>query len=154
MLQNSNISQKAKRGRQPNGEPNQIDIHVGKRLCLRRQILKMSQNDLAKKLGITFQQVQKYEKGINRISSSRLWDFSQVLNVPIGYFFAEIDNNVASKSPRFLQNGQGNNTTNIQEVDVMQQETALQLVKYFYKIANAEARENLLKFLINLSKRS
>ena len=153
-MQNSNISQKAKRGRQPNGEPNQIDIHVGKRLCLRRQILKMSQSDLAKKLGITFQQVQKYEKGINRISSSRLWDFSQVLNVPIEYFFAEIDNNLASQSPRFLQNGQTYNLKKMQEADVMQKETALKLVKYFYKLPNEEAREDLLKFLMNLSKKS
>ena len=153
MLQNSNISQKTKRGRQPNGEPNQIDIHVGKRLCLRRQILKMSQSDLAKKLGITFQQVQKYEKGINRISSSRLWDFSQVLNVPVGYFFAEIDRELAQQSPRFLQNGGEYNLIKTQEVDVMQKETALQLVKYFYKIPSEDARASLLKFLMCLSKK-
>ena len=114
----------------------------------------MSQSDLAKKLGITFQQVQKYEKGINRISSSRLWDFSQVLNVPIEYFFAEIDNNLASQSPRFLQNGQTYNLKKMQEADVMQKETALKLVKYFYKLPNEEAREDLLKFLMNLSKKS
>ena len=58
-LENLQISQKTRRGRQPNGSPNQIDMHVGNRLCLRRQILKMSQSDLAKKLGLTFQQVQK-----------------------------------------------------------------------------------------------
>ncbi len=152
-MQTSAISRKTQRGRQPNGAPNQIDIHVGKRLCLRRQILKMSQSDLAVKLGITFQQVQKYEKGINRISSSRLWDFSQVLNVPVGYFFAEIDSNLASQSPRFLQNGQ-TDAPIAQEDDVMQKETALQLVKYFYKIPSEEARADLLKFLMNLCKKS
>ncbi len=153
-MQTITTPRKAQRGRQPNGAPNQIDIHVGKRLCLRRQILRMSQSDLAGKLGITFQQVQKYEKGINRISSSRLWDFSQVLNVPVGYFFDEIDNKLASQSPRFLQNGQIDKLPKMQEVDVMQKETALQLVKYFYKIPSEEAREDLLKFLINLCKKS
>lgn len=153
MLPDHNISQKNRRGRQPNGAPNRIDMHVGKRLCLRRQILKMSQNDLAKKLGITFQQVQKYEKGANRISSSRLWDFSQVLNVPVDYFFTDIDKEVASQSPRFLQNAQAEDIKPIQEVDIMQKETSLLLVKYFYKIPNEEARKDLLNFLINLSKK-
>lgn len=146
-------SPKRQRGRQPNGEPNQIDIHVGKRLCLRRQLLRMSQSDLAQKLGITFQQVQKYEKGTNRVSASRLWDFSQVLNVPVGYFFADIDNDLASKSPRCLQNGGFEALGNSQKTDIMQQETTMKLVHSFYKIGNAKTREYLLKFLINLSKK-
>lgn len=149
----NDLSLKRQRGRQPNGEPNQIDIHVGKRLCLRRQLLRMSQSDLSQKLGITFQQVQKYEKGINRISASRLWDFSQVLNVPVGYFFADIDNDLASKSPRCLQNGDFEAFGNRQETDVMQQETTMKLVHSFYRISNPKTREYLLKFLINLSKK-
>lgn len=69
--------------------PNPVDIHVGKRIRLRRTILGMSQEELAKSLGITFQQVQKYEKGVNRVGSSRLFDIAQVLNVPVSFFFDE-----------------------------------------------------------------
>jgi transcriptional regulator with XRE-family HTH domain len=69
--------------------PDPTDIHVGKRVRMRRLMLKMSQTDLAKTAGITFQQIQKYEKGTNRISSSRLQQFANVLDVPISYFFED-----------------------------------------------------------------
>jgi len=65
---------------------NAIDMHVGKRVRLRRTLLGMSQEQLGAELNITFQQVQKYERGANRISASRLWDISQILDVPISYF--------------------------------------------------------------------
>ncbi|WP_409432670.1 helix-turn-helix domain-containing protein [Litorimonas sp. RW-G-Af-16] len=67
--------------------PNPVDIHVGTRVRLRRQVMKMSQEKLGDQLGVTFQQVQKYERGSNRIGASRLWKISDVLNVPIGFFF-------------------------------------------------------------------
>lgn len=63
------------------------DIHVGNRIRDRRRILELSQGDLAQSLGITFQQVQKYERGINRISASKLFDAARALTVPISYFF-------------------------------------------------------------------
>ena len=67
--------------------PHPVDIYVGKQLRMQRSVMGMSQEALAKAVGITFQQVQKYERGINRMSASRLYDFSQVLCVPISYFF-------------------------------------------------------------------
>ncbi len=67
--------------------PNPVDIHVGTRVRLRRQVMKMSQEKLGDQLGVTFQQVQKYERGSNRIGASRLWKISDVLDVPIGFFF-------------------------------------------------------------------
>ena len=66
---------------------NAIDMHVGKRVRLRRTLLGMSQEQLGAELNVTFQQVQKYERGANRISASRLRDISQILDVPISYFF-------------------------------------------------------------------
>src|SRR5258706_3444647 len=81
------------RGRQPGargGGPDPIDIHVGKRVKLRRTLLHISQEQLAHDIGVTFQQVQKYESGHNRVSASRLFDISRVLNCPIGYFFEDI----------------------------------------------------------------
>ena len=66
---------------------NPVDVHVGTRVRLRRQVLKMSQEKLGDKLGVTFQQVQKYERGSNRIGASRLWKISEVMDVPINFFF-------------------------------------------------------------------
>src|SRR5215831_18758366 len=67
--------------------PNQIDKHVGARVRMRRMMLNMSQSDLGEALGITFQQIQKYEKGTNRVSASRLQQIAQVLRVPVPFFF-------------------------------------------------------------------
>ena len=67
--------------------PNPIDIHVGSRVRLRRMMLGMSQEKLGEALGITFQQIQKYEKGANRVSASKLWDIARFFKVDIGYFF-------------------------------------------------------------------
>lgn len=69
--------------------PNAVDIHIGARVRLRRMTLGVSQEKLAEKLGITFQQVQKYEKGINRISASRLQDIASALDLPIAWFFED-----------------------------------------------------------------
>jgi transcriptional regulator with XRE-family HTH domain len=70
--------------------PNPIDIHVGKRLRLRRTLLGMSQERLGELLGLTFQQVQKYERGVNRIGSSRLFELGQILDVPVSFFFDDM----------------------------------------------------------------
>src|SRR6185295_17443318 len=69
--------------------PNPIDVHVGSRVRFRRMLLGMSQEKLGEKLGLTFQQIQKYEKGINRIGASRLFDLAQVLAVPVQFFYEE-----------------------------------------------------------------
>ncbi|NMD07377.1 MAG: helix-turn-helix transcriptional regulator [Phyllobacteriaceae bacterium] len=68
-------------------DPNYIDVHVGTRIRMRRQLINMSQERLGELLGITFQQVQKYEKGANRISASRLFYAAKTLGVPINFFF-------------------------------------------------------------------
>lgn len=90
------------RGKMANGEPNPIDVYVGKRMRLRRQMLCLSQEKLAAALGLTFQQVQKYERGLNRMGASRLWDIASVLNVPINYFFDGIDSQIRRQSPSQL----------------------------------------------------
>ena len=70
-------------------KPNPIDAHVGSRVRLRRMLLGMSQERLGESMGLTFQQVQKYEKGANRIGASRLFHISKILDVPVGVFFEE-----------------------------------------------------------------
>lgn len=78
--------------------PHPVDIHVGKRLRSRRTILGMSQEDIGGAVGITFQQVQKYERGLNRIGSSRLYEFATLLGVSISYFFEDFVDAVKSNS--------------------------------------------------------
>ena len=81
------------------GRPNPIDVHVGARVRLRRTLLGLSQEKLGEAIGLTFQQVQKYERGANRIGSSRLFDLSRVLDVPNEYFFRDMPAAVAACSP-------------------------------------------------------
>ena len=88
------------RGRLSDGTPNPIDLYVGSRVRLRRSILGMSQERLAAELGVTFQQVQKYERGANRIGASRLWDLAQVLGVSVDFFYQDIDTATTNQSPR------------------------------------------------------
>lgn len=87
---------------------NQIDAHVGSRVRMRRKFLGLSQTDVADALGLTFQQVQKYERGSNRISASKLYAAAQVLNVPVAHFFEGYDDEVGtpevSKSERSVNN--------------------------------------------------
>src|SRR6201996_5365569 len=82
------------------GRPNPIDIHVGSRVRLRRTILGLSQEKLGEKIGLTFQQVQKYERGVNRIGASRLWELAQILDVPVQFFFAELSDEAAQEMQR------------------------------------------------------
>lgn len=86
-------------------QPSSIDAHVGSRVRLRRMLIGMSQEKLGELLGLTFQQVQKYEKGANRIGASRLFDISTILGVPVSYFFDDVPDEVASQHR--LQNGHG-----------------------------------------------
>ncbi len=91
------------RGRPPragsDGKGHPIDIHVGHRVRLRRTLLGWSQEKLAQALGLTFQQVQKYERGANRIGASRLFDLSRVLDVPVSFFFDDMPGDAASSAP-------------------------------------------------------
>src|ERR1700712_4768686 len=79
----------AERDEKGSRRPNPIDIHVGSRVRFRRMLLGMSQEKLGERLGLTFQQIQKYEKGINRIGASRLFDLAQVLGVSVQFFYEE-----------------------------------------------------------------
>ena len=82
------------------GTPDEIDVHVGARLRLRRTLLGISQEKLANAIDLTFQQVQKYEKGLNRISAGRLYQFSRILDVPVTFFYDNICLLYTSPSPR------------------------------------------------------
>src|ERR1700710_1735968 len=89
--------QRSTRGRMPSGKPNPVDVHVGSRVRLRRTLLGMSQGNLGEAIGLTFQQVQKYESGTNRMGGSRLYDISQALDVPVSFFFDDMANETAGR---------------------------------------------------------
>jgi len=150
-------SKKSSRGRTPNGQPNPIDIHVGNRIRLRRSILGWSQEKLANMLGLTFQQVQKYERGSNRVGASRLWDIGNVMNVPINFFFEDMDKNVASQSPRVFSAPESD-VLKLEEIsedidmDPMKRQETLELVKAYYKINNRKTAKILFDLIIALSK--
>src|SRR6185369_3833986 len=83
-------------------KPNPVDVHVGARVRLRRTLLGMSQEKLGEAVGLTFQQVQKYERGANRVGASRLFDLSRVLDVPVSFFFDDMSGEVEALSPRLI----------------------------------------------------
>ena len=144
------------RGRTPDGGPNPIDTHVGNRIRLRRQLLGYSQEKLASLLGLTFQQVQKYEKGMNRVGASRLWDMGKVLGVPISFFFEDMDEATAGQSPRMFQLSGGcpplKEEAEAEPSDPMLRQETIELVKAYYKLPNRKAVKHLYEFIVAMSK--
>ena len=123
------------------GIPNPVDVHVGARVRMRRTLLGMTQTSLGEAIGLTFQQVQKYEKGTNRISSSRLYDLARTLDVPIEYFFDDMPTVVAASS--LAQGGGKAKKPPRYEPDPMATRETLELVRAYYKIEDAEIRNRL-----------
>lgn len=149
---------KSLRGRVNDNEPNPVDVHVGNRIRLRRTILHITQQQMAEMLGLTFQQIQKYEKGMNRVGASRLWDISRVLEVPMGFFFEDMDEDVVKNSPRMLGKDQNEKNYYFEEDrrtfddDPMKRKETLELVRAYYKIPNRSIARNLFNLMVALSK--
>ncbi len=144
-------SRKSSRGRLPNGEANPIDVHVGNRIRLRRQLLGLSQEKLAEMLGLTFQQVQKYERGMNRVGASRLWDIGKVLSIPVNFFYEDMNEETAKSSPAGI-NGMVDNELISESVDPMNSQETIELVKAYYKIPNRKAAKHMFELIIAMSK--
>lgn len=107
-----------------------VDVHVGKRVRHRRWMVGMTQQQLAEKVGIKFQQIQKYETGMNRVSASRLWDISDALDVPVAYFFEGLrDTGDESVSENATVPG-----------DLLADKEALELIRSYYSIPENQRR--------------
>ncbi len=130
---------KSRRGRGRGIGP--IDVHVGARLRARRTLLGMTQTNLGDALGVSFQQVQKYERGTNRMGSSRLYDLARVLDLPIQYFFDDMPAAVAASSPT-LGGGRAKKPPSF-EPDPMAKREALELVGAYYEISDPRVRNRL-----------
>ena len=131
------------------GIPSPIDVHVGARLRRRRTLLRMSQTTLGDAIGVTFQQVQKYERGANRISASRLFDLSRLFDVPIQFFFDDMPTAVAASS--LAQGGGRAKKPPSYELDPMVTRETLELVRAYYKIKDVEIRKRLRELTTAIS---
>ena len=133
------------------GFPNPIDVHVGQRIRLRRTLLGMSQEKLAEAIGLTFQQVQKYERGANRVGSSRLFDLCRVLDVPVAYFFEDMAPGVQDKTPSKLM-GLATPPAPKYEPDPMARRETLELVRAYYKIREPSVRKRVFELTKAIAK--
>ncbi len=128
--------------------PSPIDVHVGSRIRLRRTLTGMSQERLGEALGLTFQQVQKYERGVNRVGASRLYDLSRVLDVPISFFFDDMPDtsgngngavHVAGFAERSDFGGHGD--------DPLSKRETLELVRAYYRITDPSVRKRVFDLI-------
>ncbi len=139
--------------RKTKGTPDFVDIHVGQRLRACRSLLGLSQEKLAESVGVTFQQIQKYERGTNRISAGRLYGLSKVLQVPITYFFEQI---AASPSNTSIAQGLSDNDQEgfSSMADVMQKKETLDLIRTYYSIEDPNMRKDIFKFVKSMADRT
>src|SRR5688572_29580451 len=135
--------------RKTKGTPDPVDVHVGQRLRVRRSLLGLSQEKLAESIGLTFQQIQKYERGMNRISAGRLYQFSKILDVPVTYFY---DQFVAAGKVANIGMAD-NDQDEFNAGDLMQNKETLDLVRAYYSIENPEMRKDILKFVKSMASR-
>ena len=128
-----------------------VDVHVGVRMRQRRSLLGMSQTNLGTAVGLTFQQIQKYERGSNRIGSSRLFEFSKVLDVPVSYFFDEMPASPAMKKAmpkRGPKTGFGEAATPFADgKDPLIKRETLELVRAYYKIREGRVRGRVFEMV-------
>ena len=138
------------RGRLADGGANPIDLYVGKRLKKARLMRGMSQERLAKAMNITFQQVQKYEKGLNRIGASRLWDLAQVLDVSITYFYEGMSAEIQDQSPRKI-NVLKDNDGNFRAEDLILTPEDIEFIAYYKQIKNPLVLQNIMSLVKSLA---
>ena len=126
-------------------KPNPVDVHVGQRVRLRRTLLGMSQEKLGDALGLTFQQVQKYERGTNRIGSSRLYMLSHILDVPISFFFDDMDSSAVNG------HGLADKSQSGYEADQLARRESLELVRAYYRIQDPSVRKRVFELVKSIA---
>lgn len=127
--------------------PNPVDVHVGGRIRLRRTLLGLSQEKLGNAVGLTFQQIQKYERGANRVGASRLFQFSQVLDVPVSFFYDDMANEVRAGQPGFSESER----EPFNQEHFARRET-LELIRAYYSIADPAVRRRIYELTKSVAK--
>lgn len=131
----------ARPARATKGKPNEIDVHVGARVRQRRRLLGLSQEQLGKALGLTFQQVQKYERGVNRIGASRLHQLGAALGVPVGFFFEGLAGGSGGAG-----SGASGGASGL-DPDAMSSRETLDLVRAYYAVGDPAVRRKVVDLL-------
>lgn len=127
--------------------PNPVDIHVGSRVRLRRMLVGLSQEKLGDSMGLTFQQIQKYEKGVNRIGASRLFKLSEVLEVPVQFFFEGMPSIGRSANP-----GMAEPNTDAFLYEFLNTRDGLELNRAFIKVGDANVRRSVIDLVRSLGR--
>lgn len=134
--------------------PDPIDVHVGQRIRLRRNLVGMTQEQLASSVGVTFQQIQKYERGFNRVSASRLFDIGHVLSVPISFFFQDVSSQIAEERYGSVPDTFEGAAAGFQlaedeafDDDPLSRTETLELVRNYWKIRNEKARSQVFALI-------
>ena len=121
-----------------------IDVHVGKRVRIRRRLLGLSQTDLGNAVGLTFQQIQKYERGANRISASVLFRLSEVLDVPVSFFFDDM--------PATIMDGDKTRAAGKPDLGAFGSQDARELVHAYYRIQDPKTRRSMFDLAKSLAR--
>ena len=136
-------------GSEKESRPSPIDVHVGSRIRLRRTLLGMSQERLGESLGLTFQQVQKYERGVNRVGASRLFDLSRVLDVPISFFFDDMPDTLSTNFGGLPSRRSGHAVDGQDPFgdDTLSRRETLELVRAYYRITDPAIRKRVFDLI-------
>lgn len=124
--------------------PHPVDIHVGRRLRLKRTILGMSQEAVGKEIGVTFQQIQKYERGINRMGASRLFDFAKALGVPVSYFFEGYGDYAMDEVSAYAL---GEPQAGSYEHEKVNSRETLEVMRAYYRIKSPALRKRIIELI-------
>lgn len=142
---------RAETGRLPPGVANPVDVHVGSRVRQRRILLGLSQEKLGEAVGLTFQQIQKYEKGANRIGASRLYQFGEILDVDVSHFFEDMPDEIRSRRGAYQAGLRGRDREN-PGADPMTRRETLELVRYYYQITDPAVRSSVFDLAKTLAR--
>lgn len=131
------------------GKASSIDVHVGKRLRQRRTLMGMTQEKLADALEITFQQIQKYERGANRVSAGKLYQISKVLQTNISYFFEGVSD--TEDAQKLIAGLSDNDQENYTPDNIMQRKETLDLLRIYYSVNDEQKRKELFKIIKSMA---
>ncbi len=147
---------KAKASELRSENPDPVDIHAGSRLRMRRNLVGLSQGQLGTAIGLTFQQIQKYERGINRMGASRLYQMGKLLSVPVQYFFDDMPS-IPGLLPQagFAESGQSPlenaPASDAPDHDVLQKRETMELIRAYYRIQDIKQRRKVYELIRSMS---
>lgn len=127
--------------------PQNLDVHVGKRIRMRRSLLGISQEKLAEAVGVTFQQVQKYERGVNRVSASRLFQIGEVLDVPVAYFYSEYGGPKSRFAEGGLADAEQEPFAGLTDDNLLYSKETADLLRAYYSLEDENKRRELQKII-------